>query len=428
MNEQWIRVDRIVSDWSDLDWTADFTAHPLLDPEFLARPSRLRRFLQLTHERILGDETAYHREAARLVRPLGATGAQIPPCRDDVLIVAEFLAEADVYLQSTIHLLPEPAGRAVEPLAEVTACNDLRDLLSLAFAGRDPRLGYEALRKIHLAHLLLDLAHSRHIQDGPLHLTYFQELLQRCLWRYKTQAYPVNIGFHIAPDGETIRYTNRPQPGDQIWHFDSAFLETRLGGRAISLDVLYHSCRFKRSVDRVSYEVVDGQHRVLEKVRWQEMRQHRSGSILSKMLRKGINNPDEIGDILGAVFIVHDEEALDDLITLLDIGIGNPFCWRNITDTLGPEPSGQRLNTYSGKGFRVFKGDVDVLFPGRYPGQSPYRFTVEIQVHTLESFLRTICGSHHANHLALKLRQFLLGLVPVLFPAGIFGRDWIRQG
>ncbi|MEZ4389344.1 MAG: hypothetical protein R3D98_17500, partial [Candidatus Krumholzibacteriia bacterium] len=309
----------------------------------------------------------------------------------------------------------------------VAACNDLRDLLRLALETADARTGFEALRKIHLANLLLDIDHSRHIQDGPLHLMYFEELLERTLWRYKTQNYPVNIGFHMGDDGETIRYTNRPQPGDQVWHFDSSFLEVRDPHRTVTLDVLYHSCRFKRSVDRVSFEVVDGAHRVIEKVRWQDMKQHRSGSILSKMLRKGLNNPDEIGDILGAMFIVHDEDALDELLGLLDRGLGNPFGWRNVTDTIGAEPAGAALNRHSGPGFRVFKGDMDLLFPGRFPGQAPYRFTVEIQVHTLESFLRTVCGAHQANHLALKLRQFLLGLVPVIFPDKVYGRDWLQR-
>ncbi len=427
MNEQWIRADRILDSWQTIRWDVDYTAHPLLDPDFLSRPSRLRRFLNLTYDRIREDEAAYHREAARLVRPLRAGATEIPPCADDVLIVAEFLGEADVYLQSTIDLLPERARPAVTPLNAVTATTDLRDLMGLALRSDDPRLSFEALRKIHLAGLLLDIDHSRHVQDGPLHLTYFQELLDRGIWCHKTQQYPVEIGFHIGEDGETIRYTNRPRPGDQIWRFDSAFLEAHTPGRSLALDVLYHSCRFKRSVDRVSYEVVDGQHHVIEKVRWQEMKQHRSGSILSKMLRKGINNPDEIGDILGAMFIVANEEALDDLLVLLDACVGNPFGWRNVTDSLGPAPEGSRLNPYSGRGFRVFKGDVDVLFPGRFPGQSPYRFTVEIQIHTLESFLRTVCGAHHANHLALKLRQFLVGLVPVLLPAAVYGTGWLQQ-
>jgi len=427
MNEQWIRADRIVNDWSNVNWDVDISAHPLLSPAILEHPSRLLRFLQLTNDRIGENLDAYRREAARLVRPLRGGRGELPPCDDDIHIVAEFLAEADVFLESAIDLLPRPQSARVRPAAAVTACNDLRELLDLALSTDDPRLGFESLRKIHLANSLLDIDHSRHIQDGPLHLMYFEELLDRTLWQHQKQSYPVNIGFHMDDDDQTIRYTNRPQPGDQVWHFDSAFLEAREGGRTTSLDVLYHSCRFKRSVERISFEVVDGAHRVIEKVRWQDMRQHRSGSILSKMLRKGLNNPDEIGDILGAMFIVHDEEALDDLIGLLDRGLGNPFGWRNITDTISSAPAGSALNTHSGQGFRVFKGDMDILFPGRFPGQAPYRFTVEIQVHTLESFLRTVCGAHHANHLALKLRQFLLGLVPVLFPARIYGTDWLQR-
>jgi hypothetical protein len=427
MNEQWIRADRIATEWTNIVWDADVSAHPLLDPDILRQPSRIRRFLQLTHERICEHEDSYRREAARLVRPLRGAPGELPPSQDDVHIVSEFLAEADVYLESAIDLLPDEARPALAPSSEVTSRDDLRQLLDLAFGADSPRLAFESLRKIHLANLLLDIDHSRHIQDGPLHLAYFEELLERALWRHRTHTYPVTIGFRMNEDGETIHYSSQPRPGDQVWHFDSAFIEVQDGKRDIGLDVLYHSCRFKRSVDRVSFEVVDGAHRVLEKVRWQDMRQHRSGSILSKMLRKGLNNPDQIGDILGAMFIVPDESALDDLIGLLDRELGNPFGWRNVTDTLGPAPRGSALNDFSGQGFRVFKGDMDVLTPGRFPGQAPYRFTVEIQVHTLESFLRTVCGSHHANHLALKLRQFLLGLVPVLFPRKIYGADWLPR-
>ena len=91
-----------------------------------------------------------------------------------------------------------------------------------------------------------------------------------------------------------------------------------------------------------------------------------------------------------------------------------------------PAPAGAALNSFSSKDFKVFKGDIDVLFDGG-DGSTPYRFPVEIQIHTLESFLRTVCGTHHANHLALKPRQFLKGRVPVLFPAAASGTDWLTR-
>ncbi|MCK9997425.1 MAG: hypothetical protein KAH56_14215, partial [Candidatus Krumholzibacteria bacterium] len=143
------------------------------------------------------------------------------------------------------------------------------------------------------------------------------------------------------------------------------------------------------------------------------------------MIRKGINNPDEIGDIIGAMFIVNNNDALTDLLVLLDSCIGTPFGWRNVTDTLYQHPGGSSLNTFSSKEFKVFKGDVDVLI-GDPGGGTPYRFPVEIQIFTLESYLRTVCGAHDASHLALKLRQFLYGLVPKIFPQEIYGPDWLR--
>jgi hypothetical protein len=156
------------------------------------------------------------------------------------------------------------------------------------------------------------------------------------------------------------------------------------------------------------------------------MRSQSNGSILSKMIRKGINNPDEIGDLLGAMFIVYDENAVDELLTLLDNVLGNPIGWRNITDSFKDTQNDSELNKHSGKGYQVFKGDLDVLYPNLTPELPPYRFPVEIQIYTLEGFLRTVCGTHSANHLALKLRQFLHGLAPMIFPESVYGKGWMQ--
>lgn len=409
----------------DIAWDVDYTAHPFLDPALWDRSSRLSRWTEYTWERIRDDDGAYRREAARLVRPLPAGGETPPPGDVDVALISEYLREADAYLHSAIELLPASARAHVAPLDEAGDCHDLRDLLAMVFAGRG-RSRFEAQRKIYLANLLLDIDHSRPVQDGARHLAYLEELLESVLWRHRRDEHEVEIGYHLEADGETIRFSSRPVPGDQVFTFRSSFLERRQERRTVTLDVLYSSCRFKRSVLPLSFEVVEGRQRVLEQLRWGEMRQHRSGSILSKMIRRGVNNPSEIADLLGAMFIVYDEDAVDDLLELLDGGLGNPFGWRNVTDSFRGGAVNAGLNPHAGRGYKVFKGDVDVLMPPGAPGRAPYRFTVEIQVHTLESFLRTVCVTHDAHHRALKLRQFLGGLVPYLFPAAVYGRDWLR--
>jgi len=165
-----------------LDWTVDYHAHPLLDPEFTRRPSRQLRFAQLTRERIRDNDEAYSREAARLLRPLREMPGQGEGSPGDIAAIAEFLQEADAYLIATIGLLPDAAARAhAHPLPEVGDVGDLRDLLGLAFEHDDPRVRFEARRKLYLAKLLVDINQSHHVQEGPRHLAYFEELLQESL-------------------------------------------------------------------------------------------------------------------------------------------------------------------------------------------------------------------------------------------------------
>ena len=425
MYQSWVDAARIRNGLGTNIWAVDYTAHPLLDPDFAKKGSRLLYLTRLNFRRIVRDEHVYRQELARIFHPHDDHQANDQTLAALVARAGEYLQEADIYLASTIELLPSGTRTAVLPLPLVTDCNDVRDLMGIAIHGEGERLRYEARRKLCLAQMLIQIDQSRIIQDGPAHKAQFEEILNEDLWKYTKQIHDLTVGYHISEDGQNIKYTSRPEDGDMHWDFRSTFIEKASGRRSISLDVLYYNCRFKRSVTPISFEIVDGSHRVLEKIRWGDMRQETSGSVLSKMIRKGINNPDEIGDIIGAMFIVNDNEALTDLLVLLDSCIGTPFGWRNVTDTLHEQPSGSSLNTFSSKGFKVFKGDVDVLI-GDPGGGVPYRFPVEVQIFTLESYLRTVCGAHDASHLALKLRQFLYGLVPKIFPREIYGADWLK--
>jgi hypothetical protein len=415
MREHWVEAEHLREPRGGEDfWAVDTTAHPLLDPAFPERPSRLRRFLRGFYERIRRDDEAYRRAVAAQIHPPGAPSDWASDSRR----LTEVLQEADAYVREIVNLLPSAAEAHARPADCVTACDDLRDLLTLVVTHPDRRVRFEARRKLYLMRLFLQIDQSRHIQDGPRHKVFFEELLQQGLWRHARQVHEVEIGYNIDATGQAIEYSVRPSEGQQTWTFHSIFLERD----GIPIDILYHACRFKRTVDPVSYEIVDGRRRVLERKRWGEMRRQSSGSIVSKMIRKGINNPDEITDLIGAMFIVHDDDALDDLLRLLDGVLGTTITWRNVVDTLGGAVDNARLNIHSGRGYRVFKGDVDIL----YPDPVPYRFPVEIQIYTLEGFLRTVCGAHDANHLALKLRQFLYGLVPRLFPRAIYGGEWLK--
>ncbi|PID79279.1 hypothetical protein CSB20_10880 [bacterium DOLZORAL124_64_63] len=403
----------------------DHTAHPLLDPHFAAERSRLLHLIRLSYRRMRQDDEAYRQELTRFFFPIGSQSndMRLPQM---LARASEYLREADIYLDATLDILPEERLGSVLPDQEVRDCHDVRDLMRISFDGPSTLKRFEARRKLFLAQTLLHIDQCRVIQDGPRHLSHFEEILNRGLWQHTRQIHDLTVGYRLGPDGHTIEYTSRPQPDHMLWDFRSTFLEKKHDGRNICLDVLYYNCRFKMAVAPLGYELIDGRHRVVEKTRFDRMRQQSAGSVLSKMIRKGINNPDEIGDLIGAMFIVPDTDSLNDLLSLLDACLGNSFGWRNVTDTLAKTRYGSALNTFSSKGFKVFKGDVDILFE-EYGGGRPYRFPVEIQIFSLESYLRTVCGEHEANHLALKQRQFMFGVVPRMFPLEIYGEDWTSE-
>ncbi len=422
MYRNWVDSTKLNHHTEQDMWAVDFTAHPMLDPGFTHHSSRLQTLTRLTYRRIVQDDQAYRRELSRLFYPVDSDQAHDASMADLRRMAAEYLVEADVYLASTIELLPHTCRDAVLPLPVVTSGKDVRDMMGLSFYGDTERVRYEARRKLCLAQMLLQIDHTRDVQDGPAHMSYFENLLNEGIWSFSKQIHDMSIGFRLSEDGDTIHYSTQPGPEDQRWQFRSTFIEKPIGRRSVALDILYYNCRFKRAVNPITFEVIDGKHHVVEHLRWGDMREGRSGSILSKMIRKDINNPQAIGDIIGAMFIVNDNNDLNDLLGLLDSCIGAPLGWRNVTDTLQDVPVSSTLNSFSSKQYKVFKGDVDILCDD---GGQPYRYPVEIQIYTLESYLRTVCGSHDANHLALKLRQFLYGLVPRIFPRKIYGTEWL---
>jgi hypothetical protein len=422
MHQSWLES---TTNGSEKDiWAVDFTAHPFLDPEFPLKRTRFLDLARLTYGRIRKSNRSYRKMLDRLFHSPASPEADVETLTALATRAREYLLEADIYLASAIDLLPVASRQAVTPLCEVSSCDDVLELMAMSFQGSSGRLQYEARRKLFLAQTLLHIDQSRVIQDGPRHRSFFEHLLNEGLWCHTRQVHDLSIGFHVGANGSDINYTTRPSADERRIDFRSTFVEKVQGERTISLDVLYYNCRFKRAVAPISLEVVDGVERVQEKSRWGEMRTESGGSILSKMIRKGINNPDEIGDIIGAMFIVPDNEALNDLLILLESCLSTPFGWRNVTDTLSGKANGSSLNLFSSKEFKVLKGDVDILY--EESGCTPYRFPVEIQIFTLEGYLRTVCGTHEASHLALKLRQFVFGLVPRIFPRQIYGSDWLK--
>jgi hypothetical protein len=401
-------------------WSADYLAHPMLDPHFLERDPVITRAFRAAHEGMAGGEDAYNRYLNRLLNPIDRPH----PLSENLEAARRYFVDVNAYLNEVRSLLPADARRSLTMDAEVAARSDVQGLLDLVFRGDTPRIRFEAQRKIYLAKLLFDIDHDPGVQKGPFHKEYFEDVLERELWVGTKRMKAVDLFFELAEDGMRVKIcTRRSHLGQERWRF----YMTRLARRGARPVHIYHyACRFKREVAGFRYHEGKAEYEIEEQPIWATLHERRSGSILSKMIRKGEVHPSQIQDIIGAMFIVRNAREVDALQEVLFSIFGGPLRWKNTVNTIRFPGDRALLNAQSGKGYEVLKGDVDVLCHAGQNGRPPYLYSVEVQIYTLEGFLRTVHSRHYASHQRLKLRQFLEGLLPALFPVEIYGRETVR--
>ena len=400
-------------------------AHPFLDPELSANRPDVLRYLYNQYLDVVRSRDQYNAFLNTLLHPIG----------DDRLLEANlataayYMNEAMHYIQSLLDMVPVGAQELVEPMAAVVDCSDVQELLTLIFNATDPRLAYEARRKLYLTKLFFDVDHSWEVQRGAEHKDHLETILQEDLFSHVSERRKVEICYGLGRDGESIEYGGDGlRPDQECWTFDLQQIEMLRDGRPIRLKVYFHSCRFKREVVPYLYRKGKDHYRAGYSELFPGMERRRSASIVSKMIRKGESDSRWIRDLIGVMFIVENLSEIEDLKEFLFDRFGGHFRVKNVVDTqLNPEDR-DRLNPQSGLGYKVYKAELDILYNSRRnPQPQPYLFTVEIQLYTLENYLRTLHSAHYANHQALKRRQFLEGLVPVVFPAQIYGDDAVRR-
>jgi hypothetical protein len=393
-------------------------AFPGLDPHLSdTHPEFFRLQYRLYQEIIQGDD-AYNSFLNRTLHPSGSRR----PLEANIVELAFYLNEASKYITALIGLFSRRKAANLRSDPRIDECHDLRKLLAVALDSSAPRAAFEAHRKLAVTKLFFDVAHTRAIQMGAEHRDYFARLIETNIMRHTVEERDLDVAFNIAADGVRINYeVGRPLPNQEVWRFRVREINMLQDGRPIRMHIYFYSCRSKREV--LPYSHVLGKQiyelRAVEK--WTELAMRRDASIVSKMLRKVVTDPCGIPDIIGAMFIAKNLLEVEHLkLALIDL-LGGPFKLRNVTNTLADPQDKELLNRYSGAGYRVFKGDADVLYHPPGSDDPAYTFTVEIQLYTLETYLRTIHADHYANHQRLKRRQFLGGLVPLLFPSEIYG-------
>ncbi|MFN8547221.1 MAG: hypothetical protein U0527_04425 [Candidatus Eisenbacteria bacterium] len=400
-------------------------AHPFLDPRLSESQPAVLRNLYKRYLEMRENAEAYNDFLNRILRPVG----EKRPLQSNLVSAGYYMNEAVHYVNELLAMVPPAARAELAPRPSVQRAGDLLELLGMVFGSDDPRLAYEAQRKLYLTKLFFDVDHCLDVQRGNEHREHFERLMRSAVFSRVTETRRVEVCFAIRPDGQSMEYSlGRTRPGQECWSFDLQEVELERDKRPTQLHVYYYACRFKREVIPFQYEKGADRYELAPTELWPGLTKRRSASIVSKMIRKGEGDPKSIKDLIGAMFIVENPVELDNLRESLYDLLGGIFRVKNVVDTTARGEDRSLLNPYSGMGYKVYKCEVDILYNSeRNPAPLPYFYSVELQLYTLENYLRTIHSHHYANHQALKRRQFLQGLLPLLFPEEIYGRSVIEQ-
>jgi hypothetical protein len=391
-----------------------YDAHPLLDPRLPSRHRALARLWLDTYRRMSRDPGTYERIVRGYALPAGSVSTA-------AVDLTTYFHDADAYLNDLLRLVPESIARHLAPLPETRGLSTIGDLLRATFESPYARSRYEAQRKLYLAKLLFDIEHSRTVRDGPKHRAWFEKLVADAIWSEVEPAGEIEVFATLerGSDGALRLHTgSNPRPGARSFRFRPR----RLADASLkdAVEIYYYRSRFKREADPATDRAsADGWIAITESPRWPGLGR-RSGSILSKMIRRAIPDPRMVQDVLGAMFIVGDLSQAYALERRLVAAFGGPLRWRDRVDTLAGRGGHERLDPQSASGFHVLKEIVDILIDDP-ASHRPYLFSVEIQIFPLRDYLTTLYDAHFASHSAYKRRQFLHQLLPILFPAAIYG-------
>lgn len=399
----------------------DYSAHPFLDPNLFRRDREALRYFRRVFRDSAPADGRYARMLNQLLHPIGEESS----LAEDERTLSSYLQDESTYIRELLSLLPAEYARPFEPTPEVSRCTDLHSLGELVFfrnrgdVEHERRVRFEAQRKLYLTKLLIQIEHTRMIQDGPRHRDYLKEMLEGELFSHVAEVR--NEIASYAPDPEVDLVGGNGGLAEETWGFRVHRVRRELSGSTDDVEIWHFDTRFKRESAGFEYAPGRGEYRVSERMRYGEMQRGHSASILSKMLRKGINNPNRITDMLGAKFIVANERDVNRLAHLLHDLLGGIFVFRNQVDLFRRPSDRGLMNRFSAPDFRAFKEDVDVLYrPSPHERGRPYLFSVELQILTVESFLQSVHSRAYTSHHEYKRRQFLQGVMPLVFPAAIY--------
>jgi len=341
----------------------------------------------------------------------------------------------DQFLQ--IGGFPEPIIEQLKESQDVRDCMDFYEMLELYRTTESNRVKYEILRKIGLIVLMTRISRTFLIED-----------IDHAIQEVK---YVFREGLSLKPKKKRLCYLwvdelNKVQYSDDkqkaFKEYQSVITKrNKLALRIHSMQIIEYTPQSTKFNSEILHFEIRNKLRPNEDLS--------SASLIEKIVRKNIEFPKDIHDILGVKIVVDNENEIPLLVNDLSSFLGGSSTRRKEKNTLYKFGK-RKLSKYSSKDYFVWKAiyDIALLHTSvpqinkmlnhtktnkaaqaelkkrlEYFTRRPQDFVVEVQIQDFNSYLLSIAHGSPTDHRFLKMNQIRQNSFYKLYPKEIYEPD-----
>ncbi len=345
---------------------------------------------------------------------------------------------AELFLQELMIIadLPEEIKFALKESESINN-KDLFELVTILQTTKSKRIIFEILRKIAIIDILTRIRKNYLIKNIDYATNETLNVFIKGLGVKKTT--PDTYYFWID-EREKIQFSKSLEQA-KIQHNKATFERTKLALPELPIQTFIGKPAITNKGNQVLFMDVRNKLRKNNKINY--------NSVLEKMIRKNLEFPTQIHDIIGIRIIVKTQKDILELISELETFLGGASLRKkekNATQTVIHKFGRRPISKYSAKEYVVWKAVYDIALKSSsifelkqilkhtkepalkklllkkisYYMKRPVNYIVEVQIQDLESYLLSIAKGSLTDHEKLKLKQIRSNSFYKLFPKEIY--------
>ena len=361
---------------------------------------------------------------------------------ENMILFQEYSSHASAIISDILNIagFAQPILAVLSELKVAGDCHDFYEMLALYKQRNDRRVRFELHRKLGLIVLMARIRRSMLVDESDARMAQVWKALRKRLVHVEDN----NLMYYFWLNNEKkVRFYKDAKIAQKCCYAD---MEERsclaLGTYGMQT---FECCPFLTfNGNRVLHMEIRNKFKVNDQTSYT--------SFIEKMLRKNLEFPNQVHDVIAVKLIVESEREIAHIIHDLESFLGGTSTRKQEKDTY--HKFGRKLLTkYSSKDYFVWKAIYDITLPHpsleaterllhitkgnevaqkelrlrlQYLINNPRDFAIEVQLQDIESHLQSISRGSPTEHALLKKNQIRSNSFFKLFPEEIYKDELIK--